>query len=163
MTAADKAQAISFRPVTNGDEDLLLQIYQSSRGDDLRGLGWTEDRIREFLGMQYEAQQRFFESEYKRADDEIILFEGKPVGRLIVERREHEIRCIDVALLPEHRNRGVGTSLIQRLQAEATREKKPLRLQVIRFNRAVNLLERTGFMRVSETGTHFQLEWAPRD
>jgi GNAT superfamily N-acetyltransferase len=161
MTAADNAQAISFRPVTTGDEDLLVEIYQSSRGDDLRGLGWTEDRIREFLGMQYEAQQRFFESEYKCDDDEIILFEGKPVGRLIVERREHEIRCIDVALLPEHRNCGVGTSLIQRLQAEATREKKPLRLQVIRFNRAVNLLERTGFVRVSETGTHFQMEWTP--
>ncbi|MDX6529744.1 MAG: hypothetical protein QOH41_2034 [Blastocatellia bacterium] len=163
MTAADNAQAISARPVTAGDEELLLEIYQSSRGDDLRGLGWTEDRIREFLGMQYEAQQRFFESEYKRAADEIILWEGKPAGRLIVERREHEIRCIDVALLPEHRNRGIGTLLIQRLQAEATREKKPLRLQVIRFNRAVNLLERTGFVRVSETGTHFQLEWTPRD
>jgi GNAT superfamily N-acetyltransferase len=80
-----------------------------------------------------------------------------------VERREHEIRCIDVALLPQHRNRGIGTLLIQRLQAEAASEKKPLRLQVIRFNRAVNLLERSGFMRVSETGTHFQLEWAPRD
>jgi GNAT superfamily N-acetyltransferase len=163
MTAADNAQAISVRPVTAGDEELLLEIYQSSRGDDLRGLGWTEDRIREFLGMQYEAQQRFFESEYKRAADEIILWEGKPAGRLIVERREHEIRCIDVALLPEHRNRGIGTLLIQRLQAEATREKKPLRLQVIRFNRAVNLLERSGFVRISETGTHFQLEWAPRD
>jgi GNAT superfamily N-acetyltransferase len=163
MTAADNAQAISVRPVTAGDEDLLLEIYQSSRGDDLRELRWPEDRIREFLGMQYEAQQRFFESEYKRADDDIILFEGKPAGRLIVERREHEIRCIDVALLPQHRNRGIGTLLIQRLQAEAASEKKPLRLQVIRFNRAVNLLERSGFMRVSETGTHFQLEWAPRD
>jgi GNAT superfamily N-acetyltransferase len=163
MTAADNAQAISFRPVTAGDEEILLEIYQSSRGDDLRGLGWAEDRIREFLAMQYEAQQRFFESEYKRADDDIILFEGKAAGRLIVERREHEIRCIDVALLPQHRNRGIGTLLIQRLQAEAASEKKPLRLQVIRFNRAVNLLERSGFMRVSETGTHFQLEWAPRD
>ena len=163
MTEADRAQSISVRPVTADDEEILLEIYQSSRGDDLRGLGWAEDRISEFLGMQYEAQQKFYESEYQRATDEIILWEGKPAGRLIVERREHEIRCVDVALLPEHRNRGIGTFLIQKLQDEARREKKPLRLQVIRFNRAVNLFERVGFVRTSETGTHFQMEWMPRD
>ena len=161
MTAADSPQSISLRSVTADDEQLLLEIYQSSRGDDLRGLGWAEDRISEFLAMQYEAQQRFFESEYKRAADEIVLFEGKEAGRLIVERREHEIRLIDVALLSEHRNRGIGAFLIRKLQDEARREKKPLRLQIIRFNRAVNLLERSGFVRTSETGTHFQMEWTP--
>jgi GNAT superfamily N-acetyltransferase len=161
MTEADTAPSISLRPVADDDADLLLEIYQSSRGDDLRGLDWSEDRISEFLRMQYEAQQHFYESEYKRAADEIILWEGKPAGRLIVERREHEIRCIDVALLPELRNRGVGTFLIQKLQDEARREKKPLRLQVIRFNRAVSLFERSGFVRTSETGTHFQMEWMP--
>jgi GNAT superfamily N-acetyltransferase len=161
MTAADSAESISVRPVTSGDEKLLLDIYKSSRGDDLRGLGWAEDRISEFLGMQYEAQQKFYESEYKQAVDEIILREDKPAGRLIVERREHEIRFIEVALLPEHRNHGIGTFLIRQLQDEARRERKPLHLQVIRFNRAVNLLERSGFVRTSETGTHFQMEWKP--
>jgi GNAT superfamily N-acetyltransferase len=161
MTDADTAQSISLRPVTADDAELLLEIYKSSRGDDLRGLGWAEDRISEFLGMQYEAQQRFFESEHQRAADEIILHEGKPAGRLVVERREHEIRCIDVALLPEQRSSGVGTFLIRKLQDEARRERKPLRLQVIRFNRAVNLFERLGFVRTSETGTHFQMEWTP--
>ena len=163
MTAADSANSISFRPATSGDEELLRDIYKSSRGDDLRGLGWAEDRISEFLGMQYEAQEKFYENEYKRAADEVILREDKPAGRLIVERREHEIRFIDVALLPEHRNHGIGTFLIQKLQDEARRERKPLRLQVIRFNRAVNLLERSGFVRTSETGTHFQMEWKPGD
>jgi len=81
---------------------------------------------------------------------------------LIVERREHEIRCVDLALLPGHRGAGVGTFLIQRLQEEARQANKPLRLQIIRFNRAVTLLERLGFVRTSETGTHFQMEWRTR-
>lgn len=160
MTETDSPQ-VSVRPVTADDAGLLLEIYKSSRGEDLRGLGWSEDRISEFLGMQYEAQKRFYEGEYKRATDEIVLWGGKPAGRLIVERREHEIRCIDVALLPAHRNSGVGTFLIRKLQDEARQAKKPLRLQVIRFNRAVNLFERSGFVRTSETGTHFQMEWMP--
>jgi GNAT superfamily N-acetyltransferase len=162
MTDAYRANSISVRLVTSGDEELLLEIYKSSRGDDLRGLGWDEDRISEFLVMQYEAQQQFHQGEYKQAHDEIVLLSGKPAGRLIVERREYEIRCIDVALLPEHRNNGIGAFLIGKLQEEASRENKPLRLQVIRFSRAVNLFERSGFVRTSETGTHFQMEWTPR-
>jgi GNAT superfamily N-acetyltransferase len=155
-------QSLSLRPVSTDDEAFLLKVFRSSRGDDLRGLGWDEERIGEFLEMQYQAQQQFHGSEYKRAHDEIVLLAGQPAGRLIVERREYEIRCIDVALLPEHRNAGIGAFLIRELQDEAKRENKPLRLQVIRFNRAVNLFERSGFVRTSETGTHFQMEWKPR-
>ncbi len=157
MTAS--SDLIRLRAATSADDRFLLKLYKNSRGDDLRGLGWDEKRISEFLEMQYEAQQRFFESEYKRANDQIILREDIPLGRLMVDRREHEIRCIDVALLPEYRNAGIGTFLLRQLQEEANRGRKPLRLQIIRFNRAVNLLERLGFVRTSETGTHFQMEW----
>ena len=153
---------IIFRPVTEADKDFLLELYQSSRGDDLRGLDWDEGRISEFLSFQYEAQQVFYEIDYQQASDEVLLIEGEPAGRLIVDRREHEIRCVEIALLPAHRGAGVGTLLIQRLQDEASQTNKPLRLQVIRFSRAVNLFERLGFVRTSETGTHFQMEWRPR-
>jgi GNAT superfamily N-acetyltransferase len=87
------------------------------------------------------------------------MLAGAPVGRWIVDRRENEVRCIDIALLPRHRNAGVGSFLIRQLQDEAGRLGKPLRLQVIRFSRAVALFERLGFVRTSETGTHFQMEW----
>jgi GNAT superfamily N-acetyltransferase len=153
--------SIIFRPATEADKDFLLELYQSSRGDDLRGLDWDEDRISEFLSFQYEAQQVFYQTDYQQASDEVLLIEGEPAGRLIVDRREHEIRCVEIALLPTHRGAGVGTLLIQRLQDEAGQANKPLRLQVIRFSRAVNLFERLGFVRTSETGTHFQMEWRP--
>lgn len=159
MSQADILNSIRLRPATIDDEDFLLEVYKSSRGDDLRELGWSEDRIEEFLRMQYEAQQRFFDSEYRQANNQIILLEDRPVGRLFVDRREHEIRCIDVTLLPEYRNAGMGTFLLRQLQDEARHASKPLRLQIIRFNRAVNLFERLGFMRTSETGMHFQMEW----
>jgi GNAT superfamily N-acetyltransferase len=157
----DKSQMISFRSVTPEDEEFLLKLYKSSRGDDLRGLGWSEDRISEFLEMQYEARQRLHANDYQNATDEIVLLDGNPAGHLSIECREDEIRCVDVALLPENRHAGIGTLLIRRLQDEARGANKPLRLQLIRFNRAVPLLERLGFVRTSETGTHFQMEWVP--
>lgn len=152
---------ISLRPATSDDELFLLKLYQSSRGDDLRGLGWDEEQIQEFLAMQYEAQRALDEQEHHQATNDIILKSGEPAGRMLVEINEHEIRCVDLALLPEYRNRGLGVMIMRRLQAEATASNKPLRVQVIRFNRAVAFFQRLGFNRTSETGTHFQMEWRP--
>jgi len=153
--------SIALRPATTEDGEFLLAVFKSSRGDDLRELGWDEDRIGEFLGMQFQAQQRLYQNDYQRADDQIVLCEQQPAGRLTVERRDHEIRCVEVALVPAHQNTGIGTFLVRQLQDEAKLANKPLRLGVIRFSRAVSLFERLGFARTSETGTHFQLEWLP--
>ena len=161
MAEGTPANSISLRPVTTEDAPFLLTLYKSSRGDDLRGLGWEEERVSEFLDMQYEAQQRFHANEYRRPVDQIVMRNGEPIGRLMFEPREHEIRCVDIALQPGHRSAGIGGHLLRELHSEAKRQKKPLRLQVIRFSRAIPLFERLGFQRISETGTHFQMEWAP--
>src|SRR5437763_8780703 len=158
MKIAD--ESIALRPVDETDESFLIELYKSSRGDDLRGLGWTEDRISEFLELQYEAQ-RNLQGNQEHVSDQVVLMNGKQVGRLSIETRADEIRCIDLALLPDYRNQGVGTLLIQRLQQQARSASIRLHVQVIRFNRAVNFLERLGFRRTSETGTHFQMEWLP--
>jgi ribosomal protein S18 acetylase RimI-like enzyme len=152
-------ESISLRPATEDDRDFLLALYKSSRGDDLRGLGWDEARIDEFLEMQYEAYQKFLNTDHPDLEDQIVLSYGEAVGHLAVEQRSDEIRLVDVALLPEHRQRGTGALLIQELQTQAAAAKRPLRLQVIRFNRAAGLFERLGFRRTSETGTHYQMEW----
>jgi ribosomal protein S18 acetylase RimI-like enzyme len=156
------SDSISLRPAAAEDDSFILDVYKSSRGDDLRGLGWDEERISEFLSMQYDAQQKFHAQDYQHSSNELISCDDRRAGFLITERREHEIRCVDLALLPEYRNRGIGSLLMRQLQDQARAEEKPIRLQVIRFNRAVNFFERLGFERTSETGTHFQMEWSPR-
>ena len=155
-------ESITLRPATEDDQEFLLELYKNSRGDDLRGLGWSEDRIGEFLEMQYEAHQNFLRNDHPGLDDQIVQAEGVPVGHLAVEQRANEFRLVDISLVPASRNRGTGTLLIEELQAESAAAKRPLRLQVIRFNRAVVLFERLGFTRTSETGTHFQMEWLPK-
>ena len=155
-------QSITLRPATEDDQEFLLELYKNSRGDDLRGLGWSEDRIGEFLDMQYEAHQNFLRNDHPGLDDQIVLSDGAPMGHLAFERRANEFRLVDISLAPATRNLGTGTFLIQELQAESAAAKRPLRLQVIRFSRAVGLFERLGFRRTSETGTHFQMEWLPK-
>jgi GNAT superfamily N-acetyltransferase len=58
---------------------------------------------------------------------------GRPAGRrLYVAREGDEIRIIDIALLPDYCNRGIGTTLLRGLQSEAAAAGKP-RLRSSRY------------------------------
>src|SRR5216110_1787405 len=78
-------ESITLRPATEDDQEFLLELYKHSRGDDLRGLGWSEDRIGEFLEMQYEAHQNFLDLDYPGVEDQIVMSAGTPVGHLTID------------------------------------------------------------------------------
>ena len=124
MVEAAQVNSISLRAVTTEDASFLLVLYKSSRGDDLRGLGWEEERVSEFLDMQYEAQQRFHANEYRRPVDQIVVRNGEAIGRIMFEPREHEIRCVDIALQPKHRSAGIGAYLRTRSHAAHQKQEK---------------------------------------
>jgi GNAT superfamily N-acetyltransferase len=152
-------QSIALRPAESSDEVFLFDLYASSRGDDLAAMGWDAAQIRDFLKTQYAAQQRFFQANYPEADEWMVLLESQAIGRLVVHRTQQEIRVVDIALLPEYRNTGIGTRLLRELLAEAERLRKPFRIQVMRSSAAVTLCERLGLTKTGETGSHYQMEW----
>ncbi len=152
-------QSIALRSPEADDEAFLFEIYLSSRGDDLTAMGWDAERIRTFLETQYAAQQRFLKANYPQGEDRIIMLDTQPIGRIVVERNDQEIRVVDVALLPQYRNSGIGTYLIRELLTEAARLGKPFRTQVIRSSAALGLFERLGIVKIGETGSHYQMEW----
>ena len=93
------------------------------------------------------------------AEHSVIELAGKTIGRLIVVRQESEIRLADIALLPEHRNYGIGDHITNQLIAEATTANKPLRLQVLKHSPAVRFYQRLGFCETGSTDTHFHMEY----
>ncbi len=72
MTQIRDWNSISLRPATSEDQEFLREVFKSSRGEDLRGLGWEEDRIGEFLDMQFDAQKRLGQDDYQQADDNSV-------------------------------------------------------------------------------------------
>lgn len=150
---------IELRPATPDDTAFLFSVYRSSRLDDLANLNWTSEQIEDFLAKQYEAQERFFKTDYPHAEELVVLRAGETVGQMLIERGEREIQMVDLALLPDHRNAGIGTYLIGRLLADAEKSGSVFRVQVMRSNPAVALFERLGLVRTGETGSHYQLEW----
>lgn len=68
---------------------------------------------------------------------------------------------MDIALLPPHRGRGVGSALLAALTAEAEAAGKPLTIHVERFNPALRLYQRLGFAAVEDKGVYLLLRWSP--
>ncbi|WNG62784.1 GNAT family N-acetyltransferase [Archangium gephyra] len=114
--------------------------------------------------MQWLAQKRGYEARYSSEGHCVLEHEGRPVGRLWVVRGEHELRLVDVTLLPAYRGSGLGTSVLRTLQEEAAAAGKPLRLHVMRNNPALRLYTRLGFTPVGGAepdAPHVALEWVP--
>ena len=88
----------------------------------------------------------------------IVELGGSDVGALAVERHDTHIQLAQIYVLPEHQNRGIGTSLVRDLVGEARRSGKPLRLRVLSVNPARALYEREGFRVTSETPERFFME-----
>ena len=84
-----------------------------------------------------------------------------PIGRLYIDRSEDEIRLIDIALLPEHRGKGIGGSLMRQTLDEARLAGKPVRIHVEHNNPARRLYDRLGFRPVEDQGVYDLLEWRP--
>lgn len=140
-----------------------MAIYGSTRTEELaRAVHWTDAQKQAFIAQQFIAQQDYYKKIYPNAAYSIILFEKQSAGRLYVERNvlEGTIRIIDIALLPEFRNRGIGEYLLRELQEEARNAGKTITIHVEQFNRALNFYQRLGFEIVHEThGVYLLMEW----
>jgi len=153
--------AATLRVSTPDDEEFLFAVYASTREEELRLWGWDDNQKRAFLDMQFRGQSQQYSLCYPQADSSIILFGDDPAGRLLVDKSGPEITLVDIALLPEYRNRGIGTILIQSLLQEATAAGKNVALHVLRDSAAARLYERLGCTRVDEDGLYLEMKKTP--
>jgi ribosomal protein S18 acetylase RimI-like enzyme len=153
---------INLRPIAPGDDGFLCRVYGSTREIELAQVEWDRAQKDAFIRMQFDAQRDYYEENYPGASFDVILVDGEPAGRLYVDRWPEEIRIVDIALLPEHRSRGIGTALLRELLAEAAVAGKPVSIHVERFNPALRLYARLGFSVVEDRGVYLLLH-GPRD
>lgn len=152
-------QLVTLRPVGQDDMPFLLELYASTRLEELAPLGWTPAVQAAFLSQQFHAQQRHYQAHYADAAYELVLVGGAPGGRLTVGRWPDELRVVDLALLPIHRGEGIGSMLLRELLAEAAAMGKPVRLHVKKQNRALGLYTRLGFTPLEDRDVYLFLEW----
>jgi len=147
-----------LRPVRAEDRDVLLQVYASTREEELKLVDWSADQKAEFVRMQFDAQDAYYREHYEPRTFDVIEVDDEPAGRLYVARWEDEIRIVDIALLPEYRRRGIGTELLRQVLDEGARDGKRVSIHVELNNPARRLYERLGFVAVEERGLYLLME-----
>jgi len=156
-----KTMTISLRQFRPDDQEFLYQLYASTRQHEIAGFGWPAAQQEMFLRMQFNAQYRSYESIYGQAEHQIVEQDGKPVGRIMVLWQKDFTLLVDIALLAEHRGRAIGGDLIRDLIQQCARKRVPLRLQVLKTNRALKLYQRLGFTTTGEDQMYIQMERQP--
>ena len=159
-TPDKRVPAVKLRSVEPDDEPFLFRVYASTRAAEMAAWGWDQAQQEAFLRMQFLTQQLSYRAQFPGADHRIIMVEDQPAGRILVARTDKEILLVDIALLAEYRNAGIGTGLIRDLQAEAARAGAPVHLHVLKTNpAAARLYERLGFQATEDDGVYLQMKW----
>jgi ribosomal protein S18 acetylase RimI-like enzyme len=151
----------TLRSARADDDALLRRVYASVREDELAAVQWSAADKDAFLRHQFDAQDAHYREHYEGATFDVIEVDGEPVGRLYVARWEDEIRIMDLALLPEHRGRGIGTQLLRGLLEEGALTGKRVSIHVEMNNPALRLYERLGFAQAAVNGVYVRLEASP--
>jgi len=141
--------------------DFLCHLYKSTRYEEMAGCGWSELQIDTFLTQQFQFQHRDYTARYKKGLFYLIHYREKRCGRIYLNHGKSEIRVVDIALLPEFRGRGIGSSLFTALIAEAKELGIPVTLHVEVFNQCQRLYQRLGFIAESSNGVHTFMKLEP--
>lgn len=150
---------LQYRPITDNDQAFLLGLYASTRVDEMAIVPWTDEQKSEFVSMQFNAQHTFYQQQFNQASFDIVLLGEQMIGRLYVDRREQEIRIIDIAILPDYRRQGIGQQLLQTLLNEAAQSDKAVTIHVEKNNPARSLYDRLGFDEIEDQGVYSLMQW----
>lgn len=151
------------------DEAFLRRLHDAVRAPELLLAPWSAEQKDAFLADQYRLQQAHYRQTRPNADYWVIEQKTppraiRPIGRMSLDRTEPEWRLMEIALLPERRNRGLGSELIGWVQQAAHHAgAEAVTLHVVTSNRSAHrLYVRLGFVEVpSPLETHHMLRWTP--
>jgi GNAT superfamily N-acetyltransferase len=154
--------SIKLRPELPDDQAFLYRLYASTRAREMELVDWSFEQKASFLGMQFYAQHKHYVQRFPNARFEIIEEHGTAVGRRYVNCSNSEIRIVDIALLPEHCGKGIGSRLIAQVLDQGAREGLPVTIHVEQFNPALRLYQRLGFKPLHLQGVYWLMQWHPQ-
>jgi ribosomal protein S18 acetylase RimI-like enzyme len=114
------------------------------------------------MNHQFHAQTVSYRADFPRARFDIIELGGQPIGRIIVDRPGDVVYIVDQAIVPQLRNKGIGTAIMRALMEEARAAGVPVHLMAAQGDPAMRLYARLGFAAIeSATPMYTTLEWRP--
>jgi len=103
--------SITTRAATEHDEAFLFALFRSVRLPEFAHAQLPPPQLDLLMNLQYNGQKATYGAQYPDGD-QIVLADGEPIGRIWVYRVAGEHQLVDISLMPELRNRGIGAALV---------------------------------------------------
>ncbi len=118
-----------------------------------------QDLVERTLGeWDEEFQREYFELKWENSGYQIVEKDNKRIGTICVGHESHQHTLKEIQLLPEFQKQGIGTNLIKTEIKLAEKAKIPLKLSLLKGNKALSLYEKLGFRVYSETEKNILME-----
>jgi len=113
------------------------------------------------LRIQFTGQQQSYGAQYP-GGNRIVLLNDQPIGRIWLHRGPAAHHLVDISLLPEFRNRGIGAALVNEAIARARAARVRLCCNVAVMNPAsLRFHQRLGFQIVAQDEVYYDLAVEP--
>ncbi len=154
--------AVTLRALQSDDMAFLERLYAQTRAQEMSHSGWSAEQIARFLSQQFQTQHAYYQAHYSGAEFLIIEHNGQAIGRLYRFWGNTKANLIDIALISEYQNQGIGTTLIDEMLQRADKQGVMVELFVETYNCAQRLYGRLGFAVVNQSGVYLRMHRAPR-
>ena len=153
-----RLDTLRFRHESDDDRAFRYRLFRDSRSDEWERLPLDATLRAQLMRLQFEAQTISYRAQFPDARFDIVELADEPIGRIVVDRPGTMLRLVDLALVPQYRNRGIGTAILAALIDEAQAAQLPVRLRVAAGNEAaLRLYLRLGFVAIAATEMDVEL------
>jgi ribosomal protein S18 acetylase RimI-like enzyme len=155
---------ITLRPETSpgdpvSDEPFLRRLILDTIAGELSASAWPEPMRSHLLGVQYTARRHSSRESFPDAASHVIEMDGVNAGWVLVNTMPHEVRLVEIMVLPELRGRGIGVAVLSQLISGAAAAGKPVRLNVnVTNHAAIRFYERLGFCKIEQDELQYLME-----
>lgn len=138
---------INYRKATEQDIDFLFE---------LRTKTMTEHYVSSHLPTDKESTLQRILYHFEKAN--IITLNNEPIGLLKINKAENHIEVLQIQIDPKFQGKGIGKSILKDIIDEASVTRKPIRLSVLKTNKAQTLYTVLGFKIIAEDQHSYMLE-----
>jgi len=145
---------LRLRSAHPSDASFMRQLFSEVRGGQFTAAGLSGPILEQVVEQQFRSQAVGYAAQYPDAISLVVTRNETAIGRLLLHCAGESWHVIDIALLPAACGRGIGTSIIEALEAGARqRHVIALTLSVLATNAAARRFYlRHGFAELGQAG-----------